>query len=632
MIDNMKNSPLNLQATSVYNFNDFTLTELLNKFFSKINECVDVSNESLNFLTWLKGEGLPNEVVKELEIMYQDGRLTTLINELGGNLTEQLETFKTEQETKFNTFESETEQTLDTFNVSIQENVDEIEQINNSFSTPFNFGAKGDGITDDTTSLQNWLDDNSKNKVLPYGVFLTKTLNVNSDNNSIISTGGILKSNGTTELFIINGKNNTISIEINGNNNLGVGILNKEYNIIENCKIYDLYSNTYRCVGIETTSINGSIIRNNIIKNIISESNNVIGDILGATRGIYFNITRNATKETIIESNYIENILGEEGDAIQIFSSSGTTPYLNSLCTVRNNTIINCNRRAIKVQASRTDVLNNIHKNTLTSEYLASSNNLIDIVSSNDCKVIGNILDAREFLGIASNGSATSKNTNVIIKNNIIKGGFNESVGIRQTNNGIYYNYNENLLIDNNTIYDGVVAISGNNSTNTLITNNTLIGGVSQTSVGIRIYNTEFVIIKNNELVNGNRLYMIQFGGKAIVKNNTGIGCVSLVRNADLQSVGSIIVNNFGNSTGTLIAGDYTNQFTTNNVNIGTGVNGNGIGFIGTSLGKPTSNSHVKGELLINQQGGGVFGWRCIASGNPGTWEEIDLRTLSTSV
>lgn len=91
MIDKIKNSPLNLQATSVYNFNEFSLPELLNKFFTTINQCVDVSNTSLDFLTWLKGEGLPNETIKELNNMYNNGKLTQLIDNMSGNLNGKIE-------------------------------------------------------------------------------------------------------------------------------------------------------------------------------------------------------------------------------------------------------------------------------------------------------------------------------------------------------------------------------------------------------------------------------------------------------------------------------------------------------------------------------------------------------------
>lgn len=87
MLDKLENSPLNLKATSVYNFNEFTLTELLNKFFTTINQCVDGTNQSLDFLTWLKGEGLPIELEKELNKMYEDGRIQESINSISGDLT-----------------------------------------------------------------------------------------------------------------------------------------------------------------------------------------------------------------------------------------------------------------------------------------------------------------------------------------------------------------------------------------------------------------------------------------------------------------------------------------------------------------------------------------------------------------
>lgn len=82
MIEKLTNNILiNDSVKSVYTFNDYSIQDLLSKFFEKINNCVEVSNKALDFLTYLKEEGLPNEVIKELEIMYSDGRLTNLIND-----------------------------------------------------------------------------------------------------------------------------------------------------------------------------------------------------------------------------------------------------------------------------------------------------------------------------------------------------------------------------------------------------------------------------------------------------------------------------------------------------------------------------------------------------------------------
>lgn len=97
MIEKLTNNILiNDKIKSVYNFNELSLQDLLSKFFEKINESIESSNQALSFLEYLKNEGLPKEVIKELNLMYQDGRLTTLIDELSGTLSREINLNKEE--------------------------------------------------------------------------------------------------------------------------------------------------------------------------------------------------------------------------------------------------------------------------------------------------------------------------------------------------------------------------------------------------------------------------------------------------------------------------------------------------------------------------------------------------------
>ena len=65
---------------NVYQMEDYTINQLLCSFFSKINECIDVSNESFNYLEWLKTEGLQSETSEMLNLWLEDGTLESLIN------------------------------------------------------------------------------------------------------------------------------------------------------------------------------------------------------------------------------------------------------------------------------------------------------------------------------------------------------------------------------------------------------------------------------------------------------------------------------------------------------------------------------------------------------------------------
>ena len=65
---------------SVYHFNDYTLNELICKLAQKMDEVITQSNESFNYLDWLKGQGLSDEVIKIMEGWKDDGTLENLIN------------------------------------------------------------------------------------------------------------------------------------------------------------------------------------------------------------------------------------------------------------------------------------------------------------------------------------------------------------------------------------------------------------------------------------------------------------------------------------------------------------------------------------------------------------------------
>ena len=76
----LKPHDLNCNVFDVYSYNGLSMQELLCQFFTKINECVGVSNNTLDIVEWLVNEGLKKEVIEKLLLWYQDGTLEELIN------------------------------------------------------------------------------------------------------------------------------------------------------------------------------------------------------------------------------------------------------------------------------------------------------------------------------------------------------------------------------------------------------------------------------------------------------------------------------------------------------------------------------------------------------------------------
>ena len=76
MIDKFSHGFIN----SVYDFNDYTLNELICKLAQKMDEVIYQSNESFNYLDWLKGQGLSDEVINVLTEWKDNGTLDIIIN------------------------------------------------------------------------------------------------------------------------------------------------------------------------------------------------------------------------------------------------------------------------------------------------------------------------------------------------------------------------------------------------------------------------------------------------------------------------------------------------------------------------------------------------------------------------
>src|SRR5699024_2891348 len=79
-LEELKPYQLNCNVFDVYSYNGLTMQDLLCQFFTKINECITVSNETIDLAKWLVNEGLEIEVVKKLMIWLEDGTLENIIN------------------------------------------------------------------------------------------------------------------------------------------------------------------------------------------------------------------------------------------------------------------------------------------------------------------------------------------------------------------------------------------------------------------------------------------------------------------------------------------------------------------------------------------------------------------------
>ena len=87
----------------VYDFSDMTDEELRCKFFQKLQECIDLCNNTNEIVEWIKNEGLKKEVNELLTTWLEDGTLneiidSNLIDIVKGELMEEIDSIKVEIE------------------------------------------------------------------------------------------------------------------------------------------------------------------------------------------------------------------------------------------------------------------------------------------------------------------------------------------------------------------------------------------------------------------------------------------------------------------------------------------------------------------------------------------------------
>ena len=134
MIDKIKM----LKINDIYNFDDcLTINELLCKFYEKINEIIDISNESINLLEWLKDKGLSDEIIYLMSEWYDNGKLSEIINvQKFEQLKSDFQTFVNENITEMrNTLTSQT----NSQNTKLNELQTTLKRCEEDLSTNYNY-------------------------------------------------------------------------------------------------------------------------------------------------------------------------------------------------------------------------------------------------------------------------------------------------------------------------------------------------------------------------------------------------------------------------------------------------------------------------------------------------------------
>lgn len=422
-----------------------------------------------------------------------------------------------------------------------------------------NYGAVGDGLTDDTVAIQNLISDvdvyGSTIYFPPGSYLINNTLEFNNDNINVICDGLIVSRNVVAWMIRFNASFCKISVKIDGDNKASNGINNLgESNTIENCLIENMYNDVGSSVGLNSVNFGVTIIQNNTIRNINAPSDTHGHDDIGISRGIRIN--SNEHQDTVrIRDNIIENIIGAEGDAIHLFiTSSLRYDHENVDIQVSGNKIHEFSRRAIKFQTCGCQAFNN---EIISHGEYGFPATAIDVQYVHNTLVENNKLDIKNMATISIAGYEENNVKNVKINNNIITN--------HNDNTTIYATLSHELTISNNLFIGGNRAILTNNKFLTVDSNTFRNIIPNEMAMNIGGGSTEYPLVTNNTFINCPVYDKIRImGDNAIVENNKAITEKSrIVVNGGTGIIKDNILKN--SSENNIIGGTTDNHILVNN-------------------------------------------------------------------
>jgi len=319
------------------------------------------------------------------------------------------------------------------------------------------FGATGDGVTNDTAAIQAAVNSGADEVYFPEGVYVVASVNITSKIRLFGS--GVLKKTSVTGTSMLNIDSSNIEIDGLTFNGASVSTLIPTANTADNA-IYVSGTSTplqYTNIKIQNCTINGVAgfgIRIDYASNVWILNNNI--SYCG-----YAGVTLLSVIHGIVDGNRISNINSSAGATnwygISITRDSTQTTANSSRptnCVITNNVVSNVAQwTGIDIHAAFKCVVdgNQVYfcKNGMYAQYDSSTDTYKqpseNIVFSNNI-VEGNAAAVDSGLGIASLGLAGMPNLNItIIGNQVINGG-----GYASTYGALYVDETKNCIVSNN--------------------------------------------------------------------------------------------------------------------------------------------------------------------------------------
>ena len=375
------------------------------------------------------------------------------------------------------------------------------------------FGAKGDGVTNDTEFV-NLALNNSKNRILyvPKGTYMVgNKVNIVS-NVTIIGEGeeSLFKAlpgmKVSSDMVVTRDRSNIIFKNIAFSGNIEHNTREKGHSASDGIHLFDMWN-------VSNILIDGVVFKDNVyaaIRIVGGSSIRVVNSkFLNVDCGVITLGSSNVT-DLLVENNYFDG--HQNSEPISLY---GTGAYTN---IVFNNNIIKNKRYATAIFAGR-GIINNI---TITNNTINDAATGIVLAGATNGVIKNNKINNEHVLSGGGSGINISSSSNVEVSNNKVEKTSQESLRI---NDNTDVNIHDNEFIDggytNNDFY--FIHFNGNNNrvkfyNNRVIRNdNSLYEYLIKINKNSNGSNTTEII--NNNVVNGKIILWTDTSGY-IVKNN----------------------------------------------------------------------------------------------------------------
>lgn len=488
------------------------------------------------------------------------------------------------------------------------------------------FGAVGDGSTDDHVAIQNAVNL-AQNIYFPAstGAYIVgTTINVPSNTNIIIDNSATVKAASTltgdifkaTSVNNVNFNGGTIDGNSASSGANGINIVTSTNCSVKNCTIKNTQAHSILIAGTSSTYCQYILIENN---------------------NLSYTITSPCF--TFIYTNYLKLI----GNTIHHSASAGMTSGASSYITASNNQAYSntadglafgdsCSYLTITGNNSANNGAEGINIdgcNHATITGNTSYNNLLGITvwnrSPGNSNAGYNIVDSNVIESCGQNILIADSQPGIVVSNNIIRNSGNFSPLSGTTNYGIY-----------------VISGAGTTISNNLIANSVASGIYCLSAVDITIKNN---FIENNghygiELVTGTGVGRIVVANNYLLGNGDGSSYIYGIydNTSGYENVFDSNVFVDENSPVKQTTPFYVREslaWITNNRNLA-GTSGYPV-ITGTSYQQnnswqfnssaPTTGTWNVGDIFFNTSpsSGGYIGYVCTTAGSPGTWKTFGL-------